>query len=135
MLIRARYGTAEFPVVYETDNDGEPVYSITITDCNTESVTDLGCLMVLLNNTLKEAHHFHKTLEQQTRMFTRTDTSSILKGELSGYSLEGTGFSIAIGRLMITCPWMIFMRTSMIGIVDSIFHSVFSYALFVYLKC
>lgn len=66
MLIRAKYRTANVPVTYETDNDGEPVYSITITDWNAESVNDLGCLMVLLNNTLREAHHFHKVLEQQT---------------------------------------------------------------------
>lgn len=66
MMIRARYRTAEVPVTYETDSDGEPVYFITITDWNAESVNDLGCLMVLLNNTLVEAHHFHKTLEQQT---------------------------------------------------------------------
>lgn len=50
-------------------------------------------------------------------MFIGTGTFFIWKGELTGYSLDVTGFSIVRGRLMITCPLMIFMRTSITGIV------------------
>lgn len=54
-------------------------------------------------------------------MFIGTGTFFIWKGELTGYSLDVTGFSIVIGRLMITCPLMIFMRTSITGIVKILF--------------
>ena len=117
MLIRARYGTAEVPITYETDNDGEPVYSITITNCNTESVNDLGCLMVLLIPWWRLIIFTRSWSNRQTRMSTRADTFFIWRVALSGYSLDKVGSSTVRGRPMITCPWMIFMRSSMSGIV------------------